>query len=155
MRLQSVSQEGVAIINDAYNANPASVAAALEVLAETPASRRIAVLGDMLELGDRAEELHRQAGREAAGRGIDLLIGVGALGRYIAEGAKDAGAAAECIDEVTELARELPARLRQGDAVLVKGSRGMAMERVVQAVCEARATDDKPAGSAPAKDGTR
>ncbi len=155
MRLQSMSHEGVAIINDAYNANPASVAAALEVLAETPASRRIAVLGDMLELGDRAKELHRQAGREAAGRGVDLLIGVGALGRYIAEGAKDAGAAAECIDEVTALARELPARLRQGDAVLVKGSRGMAMERVVQAVCDARAKDEKPAGPDPAKDGTR
>jgi UDP-N-acetylmuramoyl-tripeptide--D-alanyl-D-alanine ligase len=131
MRLQPIPAGPVTILNDAYNANPASVAAAASVLAEQPAGRRVFVAGDMLELGEGTRQFHLETGRQIARRGVDYVIGVGMLGRLIAEGAAQAGVRAEQVASVEEAMGLLPALLRPGDVVLVKGSRGMAMERLV------------------------
>jgi len=153
MRLQELPAGSVTILNDAYNANPASVAAAADVLAERgtrPGRRRVFVAGDMLELGERSAELHRETGRHIARSGIDLLIGVGTLARNVVQGAADAGAKAVALGSVEEAVAELPRLLRPGDVVLLKGSRGMALERLVapirQAFDAAGETPATPAG---------
>lgn len=127
---------GSRIIDDSYNSSPASALAALAILAEAPAARRLAVLGDMLELGAYEEEGHRVVGRRAA-TAADALLTIGPRARLIAEEAARAGLAAGAIralerkDELTDwLAREL----RAGDLVLVKGSRGLALEEVIAAL---------------------
>jgi len=122
------------IINDAYNANPASTRAALAVLSGLAGGRtRVAVLGDMLELGPRAEAGHREVG-EAAARHADYLVAVGDLSRYTAEGALAAGLPPErvfwCADR-EQAAGVLQDLLRGDELVLVKGSRGMRMEEIV------------------------
>jgi len=134
MRTEWIDAGGVTIINDAYNANPASVLAAADVLAEAPAMRRVMLVGDMCELGPRSRELHEQTGAELARRGVDLLIGVGPLGRYIARGAaSDATATAEC-DSPDAAADQAPPMLRDGDVVLIKGSRATGMEALVEPI---------------------
>jgi UDP-N-acetylmuramoyl-tripeptide--D-alanyl-D-alanine ligase len=136
MRSQVVTLHGVHFINDCYNANPASMNAALQLLAQwRPARDRIAVLGDMLELGAETGRLHREVGQFLATQGLSRLIACGALGREIAEGARQGGMAGVQIDEVDDAAAaadHLKKTLRQGDVVLVKASRGMKMEQVVQ-----------------------
>jgi UDP-N-acetylmuramoyl-tripeptide--D-alanyl-D-alanine ligase len=127
--------QGRTVLADCYNANPASMQAALETLVALGKRRTVAVLGDMLELGETTVEAHRNIGRAAARLHIDLLIGVGPLGRHIAEGARAAGMAedqaveAETPSRAAALLRE---RSRAGDAVLVKGSRGMKMETILE-----------------------
>jgi UDP-N-acetylmuramoyl-tripeptide--D-alanyl-D-alanine ligase len=136
MRSQVMALHGVHFINDCYNANPASMEAALQLLAQwSPARERIAVLGDMLELGSETGRLHRELGRFLATQGLSRLIACGVLGRDIAEGARQGGMAGSQIDEVSDAAAaadHLKKILRHGDVVLVKASRGMKMERVVQ-----------------------
>jgi UDP-N-acetylmuramoyl-tripeptide--D-alanyl-D-alanine ligase len=132
MRMQVTrTASGITVLNDAYNASPASMAAALEHLAHLPGARRLAVLGDMLELGDGSRAGHREVGRHAAG--LDLLIAVGERARDLADGAREAGMAAERVLTCDDAAAAL-ALLRQvvqpGDAVLVKASRGMRLEIV-------------------------
>jgi len=134
MRLQWIDCGAVSVLNDAYNANPASMLAAAQTLASLPAERRVLIAGDMRELGSAAEELHRRVGREAGECGIDLLIGVGLLGRYIAQGAADAGKAAETFDSLEQATGAVVALLRAGDVVLVKGSRAMRMETLVEEI---------------------
>ncbi len=134
MRLERIELGDVTIINDAYNANPASMVAAADVLAEQESQRRVMVVGDMLELGAAAEALHTHAGAEIAARGVDLLVCVGRLGRYIALGAAEAGLEAVAFDTRDQAADELPRMLRCGDVVLVKGSRAMGMEKLVESV---------------------
>lgn len=131
MRLQWIDLPGGTVLNDAYNANPASLAAAVEVLAACGHDRKVLVAGDMRELGDQAETLHLQAGRDLAAQGIDLVISVGPLGRYIASGAAQRGVATASYDSCAAAAEELGRLLREGDAVLVKGSRAMAMEALI------------------------
>jgi len=147
-RLQT--DAGVAIINDCYNANPMSMRAAIDELATTAPGRRVAVLGDMLELGPQAPELHRQLGEHAARRGLHLLVTVGPLAEnMLAAFAGEARAVADA-DEAAEVLGEL---LRSGDTVLVKGSRGVALERVAEALGarpEARGARARASGSAPA-----
>ena len=124
---------GVKIIDDSYNANPQSVRASLDVLSELAGSRSIAVLGDMLELGPAEKELHRELGRFAAGCGIGALVTLGPLGAEIAAGAAGAGLPARvCRDH--DAAVEAVRQLRPGEGwyVLVKGSRGMEMEKIVE-----------------------
>jgi UDP-N-acetylmuramoyl-tripeptide--D-alanyl-D-alanine ligase len=123
--------DGVVLINDCYNASPMSMQAAIDDLAATAPARRVAVLGDMLELGERAREFHRQIGEHAAARGIELLVTVGPLAAEMAAGfdgitraVPDAHAAAELLPEL----------LRGGDTVLVKGSRGVSLELVAEAL---------------------
>lgn len=143
MRSQVVTHHGVHIINDCYNANPASMQAAIQLLAQwNPARERIAVLGDMLELGTETQRLHRDVGRFLATHNVSRLIVAGPLGREIAEGARQAGMAsiriAETLDAVAA-AELLKTVVQQGDVVLVKASRGMKMEQVVQTVMGMRA----------------
>ncbi len=137
MRLQRLQFGDVTVFNDAYNANPASLVAAADVLGETDATRRVLIAGDMRELGDRAEELHLRSGERIAERQIDLLIGVGPLGRYIARGAMKCGVVAEQFDSVDELAANIPQLLCEGDAVLIKGSRAMQMEQLIEPIAAA------------------
>jgi UDP-N-acetylmuramoyl-tripeptide--D-alanyl-D-alanine ligase len=126
----------VRILDDTYNANPVSVRAALETLAAAAdARRRIVVLGDMLELGAISEEAHREAGRAVAASGAAEFVGVGRWALAAVEAARAAGLseshhAATFEDTVALLLK----RLAPGDALLVKGSRGMRMERVVDAL---------------------
>lgn len=138
MRSQVVTHQGVHIINDCYNANPASMKAALQLLAQwSPARERIAVVGDMLELGPEACPLHREVGQFLATQGLSRLIACGTLGREIAEGARLGGMAASQIEEAADAAAaadRLKKMVRQDDVVLVKASRGMKMEQVVQAL---------------------
>lgn len=131
-RVTLVRLRGATVIDDSYNASPASMRAALEVLAGLP-GRRVAVLGTMLELGDDHERGHRAVG-EAAAEVAELLIVVGADGRGIAAGAEAAGLADDRILLVPDAEAALDAllpRLRDGDAVLVKASRGIALDGVV------------------------
>ena len=123
---------GSTIIDDAYNAAPASTIAALDLLAEMP-GRKVAVLGDMLELGSYAEEGHLRVGRRAS-QVADKLVAVGRLGRLIGEEAVRAGMAPGSVffamenGQVIDYLRGL---LQRGDHVLVKGSRGLAMDEIV------------------------
>jgi UDP-N-acetylmuramoyl-tripeptide--D-alanyl-D-alanine ligase len=135
MRGERLERNGVTIWNDCYNANPEAMRAMLDVLAATPATRRIAVLGEMLELGRAAEQLHREVGRYAAARGIDLLVGVRGNAAFFVDGARGAGMQNgtarffETPEAAGEFVRE---RAQAGDAVLFKGSRGVAMERALE-----------------------
>jgi len=126
---------GVEIIDDTYNANPASMRAALKALAERAAAPRIAVLGDMLELGEQAKFYHRQLGREAANLGIDCVFVRGSFAEDVVAGAREEHIRhAEVIQDPQELAHAVYAELRPGGVVLVKGSRSMKMEDVVHAL---------------------
>jgi UDP-N-acetylmuramoyl-tripeptide--D-alanyl-D-alanine ligase len=132
MRGQRLQVAGDAVlIDDCYNANPMSMRAAIDELAATAPARRVAVLGDMLELGAASEALHREIGEHAQARGVELLVTVGPLAAQMAgpfEGeiheVPDARAAAEL----------LPGLLRARDTVLVKGSRGVGLELLVSSV---------------------
>ncbi|HBT48136.1 MAG TPA: UDP-N-acetylmuramoyl-tripeptide--D-alanyl-D-alanine ligase [Peptococcaceae bacterium] len=129
---------GSYIYNDAYNANPESMAAALRVIAQLP-GRKVAVLGDMLELGDRAPEFHRGIGRAAVEAGVSLLLTVGELAREIARGAKEAGMAPDRVfsfKDPREAGSFLACRLAAGDVVLLKGSRAVGMEQVLEVLEE-------------------
>lgn len=128
------TEQGIVVIDDAYNASPDSMKAALSVLKSIPGGRRIAVLGDMLELGDYAEEGHRQVGRAAVESGVDVLITRGQNSQWIGMEAVAAGMPpssvyhCSCNKDVINL---LDTIVQSGDTILVKGSRGMKMEEVV------------------------
>ncbi|UWG98431.1 UDP-N-acetylmuramoyl-tripeptide--D-alanyl-D-alanine ligase [Dehalobacter sp. DCM] len=128
------------ILNDVYNANPDSMKASLKVLAERGGARTVAILGEMYELGDESVAGHRSAGRAAAELGINALVTAGKMAEDIAQGAVDAGfpktAIRVCCDcrEAAECAKEILADMGDGAWVLVKGSRGMHMEKVSEAL---------------------
>jgi UDP-N-acetylmuramoyl-tripeptide--D-alanyl-D-alanine ligase len=124
---------GGLLINDAYNANPVSMRAALAYLAERAGERRrVAILGDMAELGRTAPQYHREVGDAAAALGVDELLAVGELARGYLEG----GVAGRWVPNVHEAVRELPDVVRPGDAVLVKASRAIGLEAVATALTE-------------------
>jgi UDP-N-acetylmuramoyl-tripeptide--D-alanyl-D-alanine ligase len=124
---------GGLLINDAYNANPVSMRAALDYLSERAAGRRrVAVLGDMAELGRTAPEYHREVGEAAAALGLEELLAVGDLAKGYVAGA--AGVSSRWTPNVHEALRELAEVVRPGDAVLVKGSRAMGLEAVAEAL---------------------
>jgi UDP-N-acetylmuramoyl-tripeptide--D-alanyl-D-alanine ligase len=128
---------GVRVYDDSYNSNPRALEAALKSLAALPAARKVAVLADMLELGATAEELHRRAGKVLAAAGWDVLVAVGPLAAAIADGASAAGMSAAMIHRFADAASAAAAMggiVRPGDLVLVKGSRGMKAEAVVEAL---------------------
>jgi UDP-N-acetylmuramoyl-tripeptide--D-alanyl-D-alanine ligase len=131
-RIELVRLAGVTLVDDTYNASPRSMTAALDLLAGLP-GRRGAVLGEMLELGEGADEGHRTVG-QAAARTVDWLVVVGDGAAGIAEGAIAAGMDTARVVRVrdAEVALEvIPPRLRDGDVVLLKASRGIALDRVV------------------------
>ena len=135
MRSELIPWEGRTILNDAYNANPASMLAALETLSRFPAQgRRIAVLGDMLELGEDAAEAHRRIGRAAVSSGVGFLIAMGGRAAEIADGARVSGMSRDHVAvcrEPSEAAQILSRTAVNGDVILIKGSRGMRMERIL------------------------
>lgn len=126
------------LIDDTYNASPRAAKEALDTLSSlTGGGRRIAVLGDMLELGTLTEELHREIGRYAAMRGVDILITVGAASRFLAEEARAAGLDESQVfsfDTSREAGPFLQERMHEGDIVLIKGSQGVRCERIVKEV---------------------
>ncbi|MCG9968083.1 UDP-N-acetylmuramoyl-tripeptide--D-alanyl-D-alanine ligase [Pelotomaculum terephthalicicum JT] len=142
MRLEIIEAADVKIINDAYNASPASTGAALRVLKEVSGGRcTVAVLGNMLELGPRAVEGHVEVGSIAADLGVDSLVVVGDLASGIAEGAVRSGMPAGKIHSCAnnqEAITVLNSILRKGDVVLVKGSRAMHMEQIVASISGAK-----------------
>ena len=135
------SAGGVRILDDTYNANPASVKAALDTAAASRGpSRLIAVLGDMLELGPLAEAAHREVGRQAVAAGVTELVGMGKQARWMVEAAQEGGLVeAHHTTTFEDTVAHLLKQVAPGDLVLIKGSRGMRMERVADAL-EARLT---------------
>ncbi len=125
---------GATLIDDSYNSNPEALRRALESAAELPAGRRWAVLGDMLELGAAAPGFHRAAGELAARLGFSPVVGVGELARELVAAAAAAGAEGRWFATAAEAAAALAGAARRGDLVLVKGSRGVALEAVVAAL---------------------
>lgn len=121
------------IINDAYNASPMSMEAAIKTLADITKGRRIAVLGDMLELGDVSVSAHQKVGQQVAQSNATALIAYGPMGKEIAAGAKNAGMSAVYhVNTHAEAADKLKEILQPEDTVLFKGSRGMAMEKIIE-----------------------
>jgi UDP-N-acetylmuramoyl-tripeptide--D-alanyl-D-alanine ligase len=135
MRMQIDNWRGIGIINDAYNANPASMQAALKTLAEIPSQgKKLAVLGDMFELGRHSRRQHWKLGKTAAKAKLDQLYLLGAQANAVRRGALSSGMAGAKII-VGKNHRDIATRLRgcaqAGDWLLVKGSRGMKMEKVL------------------------
>jgi UDP-N-acetylmuramoyl-tripeptide--D-alanyl-D-alanine ligase len=139
----ATSASGVTVVNDAYNANPESVVAALDALAvmgaasdDRPARRTWAVLGEMRELGDAAPGAHERVGREAAERGITHVVAVGPGASGVATGAEGVGGATVvlAVPDVGAAARLLHEQVREGDVVLVKASRASGLETVAQSL---------------------
>ena len=128
--------ESGAVIDDTYNANPVSMLAAIEICREVSGNRRaVAVLGDMLELGDFETEGHLLVGRRAAGLNMDLVVTIGERAAYIAQGALEEGLPAERVmsfQQRNEALGWLQQNVSRGDVVLFKGSRGMRLEEILQ-----------------------
>lgn len=133
---------GVTVIEDCYNAAPESMRAALAVLRMTPCARRLAVLGDMKELGANTVALHRGVGKAAYESGVDMLVTVGELGAEIARGALEAGMQADAVrvtggkEDYEDTAAYLTSLLRDGDCILFKASRSMALETIAASVTD-------------------
>jgi UDP-N-acetylmuramoyl-tripeptide--D-alanyl-D-alanine ligase len=123
---------GITLIDDSYNSNPDAVERALEGAALLPGTRRIAVLGDMLELGPEGPRFHRASGERAAGLGFSPVAGVGELSHELTAGAAGKGAEAPWFPDAAAAAEWAAAEVREGDLVLVKGSRGVRLEAVVE-----------------------
>jgi UDP-N-acetylmuramoyl-tripeptide--D-alanyl-D-alanine ligase len=135
MRGERFEHDGVTIWNDCYNSNPEAAVAMLDVLAGTPARQRVAVLGEMLELGRSAESLHRDVGRYVAERGIDVLIGVRGAANAMVDEARRRGmsdGAAHFFEDPVAAGDFVRQVVQPGDAVLFKGSRGVAVERALE-----------------------
>ena len=134
--------EGFTVVDDSYNSNPRSLLAMAEAVAQggDEVKRRVVVAGEMLELGAESAALHREAGRDIAGLGVDVLWGVRGDAReirWLVEGALEAGmreGATAFFETSEEAAEALAGFVREGDLVLVKGSRGVHTERVVEAL---------------------
>lgn len=139
-RMKVSEQDGVVVLDDAYNANPASVEAALRTLCAfpkpAPGGRRVAAIGDMLELGPTGPQLHTEVGRLTAALGIDLLVCTGSLMKHAVKaiGAGTPNTRAVLVADSTEAGQFLQGWLRSGDVLLLKGSRGMRMEGVLDAL---------------------
>ena len=142
MRLQRIELPGLTILNDAYNANPHSMMAALDTIESLDtAGRRIAVMGDMLELGQASEQQHRDLGQYAAQKRLDLLICVGQRSAAMAGSARQSGMAGDRIlhfADATEAAQHIPEELKENDLILIKASRGIRLEAVAEAISKAR-----------------
>jgi len=141
MRGERRNVDGITILDDCYNSNPAAVRAMLDVLAATPAQRRIAVLGEMLELGRWAEELHRDVGQYAATIGVTVLLGIRGAARHLIDAGRasglDAGAAL-FFESPEEAGVYLHNTAKTGDAILFKGSRGTHVELAMNRFLEGR-----------------
>ena len=128
------AKEGAVVIDDTYNANPVSVQAALAVLSQYP-GKQILVMGDMLELGDTAVEQHQLIGTQARSLGVHALLGLGPLSEHAVAAFGENGQHFETVDALSERLQGLLKHYQKEAVILVKGSRGMKMEKVVAAIC--------------------
>lgn len=141
---------GFTVINDSYNSNPAALMAMVNTLlgAAGPESRKIVVAGEMLELGDSAAEQHRNVGREIAKAGVNILVGVRGLAREMVDAASESRKVEARFSEDSDAAAELVSGMvRSGDVVLIKGSRGVRTEKVVDKLLEHFEVEDKAAAA--------
>jgi UDP-N-acetylmuramoyl-tripeptide--D-alanyl-D-alanine ligase len=123
---------GATVINDCYNSNPKALDSMVQSLGQIPGKRRIVVAGEMLELGPEGEAMHRECGRHMKSAGVDLLLGVRGLARFIVEGAAVEGVPAKFVDLPEQAADWLRAHVQAGDVVLAKASRGVRLERALE-----------------------
>jgi UDP-N-acetylmuramoyl-tripeptide--D-alanyl-D-alanine ligase len=138
MRAEIVRKDGLVVINDCYNANPDSMLAALELLGDVPGARKIAFLGDMLELGPQSGDLHAAVGAEVASK-ADMLLATGKQSIELVAAARSAGmdeTQARHFDNLDLAGEFISANLCRGDVVLVKASRAMAFDRVVERILQ-------------------
>ncbi|MGA2168846.1 MAG: UDP-N-acetylmuramoyl-tripeptide--D-alanyl-D-alanine ligase [Terracidiphilus sp.] len=133
-RGQVMEIDGATILNDSYNSNPEALRSMIRTLATRPARRRILVAGEMLELGEHGPALHAACGRAAAEAGLDLVAGVQGNAEYLAAAACTGGVASLFLRDAEAAGRWLKQTLQPGDVVLVKGSRGVHLERAIEAV---------------------
>ncbi len=142
MRLEIKQANGWTVLNDAYNANADSMIAALETLRDYPClGRRIAVLGEMCELGDSSKTAHEEVGRFAAETSVDTLLTIGAPGLMISRAARASGLTNVLqVDEIDQVSAKIRPLLRAGDVILFKASRSARLERVVQALFDHSST---------------
>lgn len=131
-RGQVVQLGNITVLNDCYNSSPKALMAAVDTLAAIPAKRRIAVAGEMLELGASGEQLHQECGRYIAGKKLDFLLGVRGLAKPMVEAALDVGMRAEFVATPEEAGDWLARETRTGDAVLLKASRGVKLEKALE-----------------------
>jgi UDP-N-acetylmuramoyl-tripeptide--D-alanyl-D-alanine ligase len=137
-RGQTLRLGGAFLINDCYNSNPLALEAMVDALASVTARRRIVVAGEMLELGQESEALHAASGRYIAAKKMDWLVGVRGQARAIVDAAKSAGRKAVYFDTPEEAGDWLAENLRAEDAVLLKASRGVRLERALERLVERR-----------------
>ena len=134
-RLAVENYKGITIINDCYNASPDSIKAALKVLAATDAKRRVAVLGDILEMGEHAPSAHYGLAKYVKDAGVDVLVTAGENMKNLARGAKEQGVSEiHAFDKTLEACNFVKDALKEGDAVLIKASHGMRFEEVYNAI---------------------
>lgn len=135
MRLAVEEYNGITIINDCYNASPDSIKAALGVLADTDKKRKVAILGDVLEMGDFAKDAHYNLGKVVKESEVDFLITAGENMKYLAEGAKENGVEnIVSFDKTLEVCNYVKDEIKSGDAVLIKASRGMHFEEIYNTI---------------------
>ncbi|HEX4064426.1 MAG TPA: UDP-N-acetylmuramoyl-tripeptide--D-alanyl-D-alanine ligase [Acidobacteriaceae bacterium] len=146
-RGQVITLRGATLLNDAYNSNPEALQSMIATLRSMPAQRRILVAGEMLELGQEAAALHEACGRAAAQAGIDIVLGVRGLAQHIVQAARAAGVEAIFLETPEQAGAWLRDRLQPGDAVLLKASRGVRLERVLDALVSSQ-KDSGPEQSA-------
>lgn len=135
MRMNIEEKNGITLINDCYNASPESMKLALETLAKQKSKQKIAILGDMFELGEYSETLHKEVGKSVAENKINKLYTVGKFGKFIINGAVENGMSKENTknyENLDDLLKELCTIISQGDAVLVKASRAMNFEKIIE-----------------------
>ncbi|HEU0122242.1 MAG TPA: UDP-N-acetylmuramoyl-tripeptide--D-alanyl-D-alanine ligase [Bryobacteraceae bacterium] len=132
MRGERLSFNGITILNDCYNSNPEAAKAMIDTLAALPAARKIAVLGEMLELGAWSEQMHREVGAYAAAAGIQTVIGIRGAARHLADAAQAAGVESHFFEDPAEAGEALRGLAREGDAMLYKGSRGTRVEKALE-----------------------
>jgi UDP-N-acetylmuramoyl-tripeptide--D-alanyl-D-alanine ligase len=133
-RGQILEIAGANLLNDCYNSNPEALRSMIHTLAARPARRRILVAGEMLELGEQGPALHAACGRAAAEAGLDLVAGVQGNAQHLATAACAGGVASLFLPDAEAAGRWLSQNLRPGDVVLVKGSRGVHLERAIEAL---------------------
>jgi UDP-N-acetylmuramoyl-tripeptide--D-alanyl-D-alanine ligase len=133
-RGQVIEIDGATILNDSYNSNPEALRSMIRTLAARPAARRILVAGEMLELGEQGPALHSACGRAAAEAGLDLVAGVQGNSEHLAAAACSGGVASLFLQDAEAAGRWLKQTMQPGDVVLVKGSRGVHLERAIEAV---------------------
>ncbi len=131
-RGQVLQLGNITVINDCYNSNPKALDAMVDALAAMPASRRIVVAGEMLELGPAAEEMHRASGEHAAEKKMDVVVGVRGLAEKIVDGARARGVRAEFVATPEDAGEWLAAHAKDGDVVLLKASRGVKLEKALE-----------------------